>query len=226
VAFAPAPAPPRPAPPRSTEELALRAQALCGRTLSELAQALGVAVPDRSRKKGAAGQLIERALGARAGSAPRPDFEPLGIELKTIPVDEKGWPCESTFVCTIAPFEIAYEEWPTSRVRAKLSHVLWVPILAHSPHRILASRLWRPSPAQEQVLREDWEELAGLVAIGAIDELTAHRGRALQVRPKAAHARVRSLAPGPDGTPRLALPRGFYLRARFTGHILQERECV
>jgi len=212
-------------PPRSTAELALRAEALTGRTLSELADALGVELPtEPKRAKGAVGQLIERALGACGGCAPGPDFAALGVELKTIPVGADGRPRESTFVCTIAPFEIAYEEWPSSRVRAKLSCVLWVPIALAPPRRIQRPRLWRPSPAQERALREDWEELAGLVATGALEQLTAHRGRVLQVRPKAAHGRVRTLAPGPEETPLFALPRGFYLRARFTAGILADLE--
>ena len=59
------------------------------------------------RAKGLAGTLIERALGASAGSTAEPDFPALGIELKTIPIDAAGRICESTFVCTIALGRIA-----------------------------------------------------------------------------------------------------------------------
>jgi DNA mismatch repair protein MutH len=224
-----APAPSRRPPPRDLAELVLRAQALEGRTLGELARALGSPLPpDPRRAKGIAGQLVERALGADGGSAAAPDFARLGVELKTIPVDGALRPRESTFVATIAPLAIAGESWPTCRVRRKLSHVLWVPITAWAScagDRVFgAPRLWRPSPAEERVLCEDWEELAGLVAIGRIDEITGHRGRFLQIRPKAAHGRVRSFAPGPDEVTRPALPRGFYLRAVFTACILRGEE--
>ena len=212
-----------PAPPRSRGELLLRARALEDRTLGELCLALGARLPASPvHGKGLCGQLVERALGARAGSAPTPDFPELGVELKTIPV-AGGKPRESTFVCQIAPREIAYEEWPTSRVRKKLGCVLWVPLEMRGgleEARFGAPRLWSPSPTEEAELRADWEELAGLIATGGIEEVTAHRGRHLQVRPKAAHGRVRQLAPGPDDIPIEALPRGFYLRARFTGRLL------
>jgi DNA mismatch repair protein MutH len=218
----------RVAPPRCAGELALRADALAGRSLGELACALGVPLPTDSRRgKGVAGQLCERALGASAGSHPVPDFAGLGVELKTVPLAPDGKPRESTFVCSIAALEIDKEEWPSSRVRRKLAHVLWVPIEAApvplARRRFGRARLWQPSPAEEELLRSDWEELAGLIAIGRMGELTAHRGRVLQVRPKAAHARVRAFAPGPDETTLETLPRGFYLRAAFTQRILEAR---
>src|SRR5262249_53898235 len=118
-------------PPQSLRELLLRVEALSGRTLGELAAALGVELPAETRRgKGMAGQLVERALGADGGSAPQPDFSGLGVELKTIPVGADGRPRESTYVCKVAPLEIAHEEWPTSRVRRKLAHVLWIPLAA------------------------------------------------------------------------------------------------
>ena len=75
-------------PPSSEDELRERAAWLAGRSIGELAAALGVPAPPLGvRGKGKVGGLIERALGASSGSAARPDFPALGVELKTIPVD-------------------------------------------------------------------------------------------------------------------------------------------
>lgn len=203
----------------------MRAEALSGRTLGELACALGVRLPDEPRRaKGIPGQLLERALGADGGSRPEPDFGALGIELKTVPVGSEGRPRESTYVCKVAPLEIAHEEWPSSRVRRKLAHVLWVPVAAEGAlpeRRIGAARLWQPSSDEEAALRADWEELAGLLGSGAVDEITAHRGRFLQIRPKAADGDERGMMPGPDDTTVETVPRGFYLRSSFTERILR-----
>ncbi len=215
----------RPAP-TSEAELVARAAALAGRTLGELAVELGVAVPpDLRRAKGFAGQLLERALGATAGSRAEPDFPALGVELKTIPVDERGRPCESTFVCTIDSVAIGAVEWERSLVRRKLLRVLWVPVegsraLAVGARRLGAALLWSPGLAEEAALRFDWEELAGLIGRGDVEQVTGHLGRHLQVRPKAAHGRARRRALDPDGMSFEALPRGFYLRASFTAAIL------
>jgi len=224
----PSPTPLRRPPPRDVRELLLRAEALRDRTLGELAAALAVVLPvDPRRAKGIPGQLVERALGTSAGGAAEPDFLELGIELKTVPVGENGRPRESTFVCQVAHLESEHEEWESSRVRRKLSHVLWVPIAAApeslAERRIGRARLWRPSAEEERLLRADWEELSGLVGAGAIEEVSAHRGQLLQIRPKAATGRVRGYTPGPGGTTMLALPRGFYLRTSFTARVLGER---
>ncbi|NIR59038.1 MAG: DNA mismatch repair protein MutH, partial [Gammaproteobacteria bacterium] len=68
-----------------------RARALAGETLGALAGGAGVAVPtDSRRSKGWAGQLIESHLGATAGSLSEPDFQLIGVELKTLPVSANG----------------------------------------------------------------------------------------------------------------------------------------
>jgi len=212
--------------PADEAELLQRAAALAGLRLGELAQHLGAAVPlDLRRAKGFVGGLLERALGASAGSLPQPDFPELGIELKTLPVDRSGAPLESTFVCTIPLGEIGQVEWADSRVRRKLSQVLWIPVegergIAVAERRIGQALLYRLPPEDEAVLRADWEELAGVIGRGHVEALTGHLGKYLQIRPKAAHSRARRLGFDADGAPFAALPRGFYLRASFTGAIL------
>lgn len=211
-------------PPVDEAELRARAEALRGRTLDEVAAGLGRVAPGGGlHAKGKTGELIERALGASAGSAGVPDFPHLGIELKTIPLGVSGAPEESTFVCTIDLADAERAEWMESRARAKLAAVLWVPLHGDgASRRIGEPLLWRPTPAQEAGLRSDFEEIMGLVGIGGIEALTARVGRWLQVRPKAASGRARTLAHGPDGELIATVPRGFYLRARFTGALLRD----
>jgi DNA mismatch repair protein MutH len=215
-------------PPSSEAELLQRANALAGETLGAVAARFGLAVPAEMRRaKGFAGSLLERALGASAGSRARPDFEALGIELKTLPVNAAGEPLETTFVCTISPLEMAEAEWATSRVREKLLRVLWLPLRSERSLP-LASRmigspiLWSPSPEEEAQLRWDWEELSGLLGRGAQDDVHGRLGQVLQVRPKAANSRSRRAAFDSDGTRVDTLPRGFYLRTAFTRRIVQQ----
>jgi DNA mismatch repair protein MutH len=203
------------APPRDEAELIARAKALRGTAV----QASGL------HRKGKVGELVERALGASGGSAATWDFPALGVELKTIPVDERaGLPSESTFVCAVSLAEADRAEWQSSWVRAKLSRVLWVPIVAGEDgvRRIGEPLLWSPTPEQESVLAADFDEILGRVGLGDVEGVTARLGRWLQLRPKAAHGRVRTLVPGPDGELISTAPRGFYLRARFTGAILRD----
>lgn len=217
------------APPASREQLMARVDALAGLSYAELAAQLGVAVPDNlKRDKGWGGQLIERALGADGGSRPLPDFAHLGIELKTLPINRAGEPLESTYVCTVPLGSLTGLRWEDSVVQAKLACVLWLPVLAERGiavhERLLGSGfLWQPDAAQTHTLRGDFEELLEQIALGGIDAVTARMGQALQIRPKAADSRVLTEAIGAQGTLIRTLPRGFYLRSRFTAAILRQQ---
>jgi DNA mismatch repair protein MutH len=218
--------------PDTRAELLARARLLSGQTLGAVAERLGLPVPaDLRRHKGFAGQLVERALGASSASRAGPDFPELGVELKTLPVNDAGQPLESTFVCTLPLARVGDLEWDASPVQRKLASVLWVPIqgqreLAPGTRLIGEPLLWSPTPEQEADLRFDWEELSGLIGRGRIDEIRGHLGRCLQVRPKAAHGRVRRGAYRPGEGRIDELPRGFYLRATFTARIVSEHYAI
>ena len=220
------------APPADVEVLLARARALVGTRVGDLASSLGVSSAGEAvRTKGTPGAILELALGATGGSSKVHDFPELGVELKTIPVDLRGAPVESTYVCTLSLADAETQEWDDSWVRAKLARVLFVPLAAGDDEpwparRIAEPLLWSPTAEQESVLRGDFDDVVGLIGIGRIEELTAHRGRWLQVRPKAAHGRVRTVAFGAEGEAISTIPRGFYLRPRFTGAILRDARAV
>ena len=206
----------------SEDELMTRCREIEGISFLSLAQKLQLKIPDDPvKRKGWAGQAIERALGATAGSKPVPDFQTLGIELKTLPMDHNGRPAESTFVTSIPLLTIHQETWDTSQCFAKLRRVLWVPIehdkkISFSHRRIGRAVLWSPSAEQVAVLQQDWSELSLMIVQGKLAEITSNMGEYLQVRPKASNAK--SLCYGYDetGTKVATLPRGFYLRRTFT----------
>lgn len=214
------------APPRDETELLQRAQRLAGLSLGQLATGLGTAVPaDLRRHKGWVGQLIEQALGATAASQAAPDFEAIGVELKTVPVDGRGLPRESTYVCTV-PLAAGAEIWEECWLRRKLARVLWLPVEADKAvslagRRIGSALLWSPSPEEEALLRRDWEELSERILLGELEQISARHGEVLQIRPKAADSRALRRAIGPDGERMLTNPRGYYLRASFTAAILR-----
>ena len=215
-------------PPQSEADLLANAESIAGMSLGELAAQLGVAVPTSFQAaKGWVGQLIEHCLGATAASLPEPDFQHIGVELKTLPINRQGHPQESTYVCTVPLLENTGLKWETSWVRRKLQRVLWVPVEAESrlpiaTRRIGMALLWTPSPQQEAVLRQDWEELMELIVTGKLEQISAHHGTWLQIRPKAANARTLCTTFDALGVPAETLPRGFYLRPSFTRTLLAE----
>lgn len=220
-----------PAPPRSESELVARARALAGHDLGAIAEALGVRISgDGTRTKGKWGTLLERALGATAASRSEPDFPHLGVELKTVPVRADGRPIESTYVCVLDVLTAEDASWDASWAKRKLARVLFVPILAENPdwqrRPVGFPVLWSPTEAQEAALRADFDEIMGAFGAGRIEEVTAHWGRYLQVRPKARTGEKTLRASTNEGELVATVPKGFYLRAKFVGGLLANPEAL
>jgi len=215
-------------PPQSIHQLSQRAQQLAGKTIGELAQLYGDKSPKDLRiEKGWQGQFIERCLGADAGNLSQPDFSLIGVELKTLPIDYAGNVQESTYVSVVDINKSLGLSWRQSVVYHKLQHVLWVPIARQKGDPVIYSTvatpfLWQPTPAQEAVLKSDWENAMELVSMGKIHQLNARLGEVLQVRPKAANSRVLTATTDERGQPAQTLPRGFYLRPQFTQGLIDE----
>ncbi len=212
-------------PPLSENELLESASRISGKTLQHIANQQGIETPDNQlHHKGWVGQLLELSLGATASSLPEPDFQHIGVELKTLPLNKNGTPKESTYVCAINLTRIE-SQWEESLVKRKLSRVLWLPIEADpdiplAARRIGSAILWSPDEEQEATLRRDWEELMDMIATGELEQITAHQGQYLQVRPKAANTKALRNGINDEGEEILTLPRGFYLRTSFTRQIL------
>lgn len=216
-------------PPTTIEELQQRIDLIAGLTLGDLASELNVVVPENLQvEKGWPGQLLEAYLGASAGNLPEPDFQLLGVELKTLPINQQGKPLETTFVSVAPLVSDTPVTWRASSVYKKLKHVLWVPIIAERniavPLRQIATPfLWQMDENTEALLQADWEELTELITFGHHDKISAVHGEALQLRPKAADSSVRTQAFDQKGQIIQAPPKGFYLRTSFTKQILNKQ---
>ena len=213
--------------PQTLEQLLSQAQSIAGLTFGELADELHISVPpDLKRDKGWVGMLLERALGATAGSKAEQDFYHLGVELKTLPIDAEGYPLETTFVSLAPLVQNSGVKWENSHVRHKLSCVLWMPIEGsrHIPLRerhIGAPILWKPTAEQERQLKQDWEELMDYIVLGKLEQITARIGEVMQLRPKGANSKAITKGISKNGEVIDTLPLGFYLRKEFTAGILK-----
>ena len=215
-------------PPSSVNELMERANTLTGLTLKQVAQKMGKDVPaSQIRAKGWVGELMEKYLGATATSLSEPDFQAIGIELKTIPVGANQRPKESTYVCTVPLNNVIGLEWESSNVKRKLSRVLWVPVetdknIQLSQRRIGKAFLWQPSNTQEDTLRKDWQEFMDMISMGELEKISSRQGTYLQIRPKAINSRSLTTTANAAGEADVTLPRGFYLRSAFTKTLLEQ----
>lgn len=213
--------------PSNEQELLNRAEMAAGYSFAEIAKYVNIPIPaNLNKQKGWVGNLIETYLGANAGSKAEQDFSNLGIELKTIPVNKEGKPLETTFVSVIPLMANHGVIWETSYVKYKLSKVLWIPIegersIPLAERKVGKPILWTPTLEQEQQLKQDWQELMDMIALGQVEKITARYGTYLQIRPKAANGKALTEAIGENGEIILTRPRGFYLKKSFTSQILQ-----
>lgn len=219
--------------PETLSELLGRAQTLWGASIEALAAEHGAQFAvDPVRNKGRIGTLLEAALGATSGSSAAPDFPHLGVELKSVPVDPEGVPYESTFVSTIDLETVDEASWETSVVKQKLSCVLFVPIVARERRTPFLERvvgravLWRPTERDTSVLREDFEEIVGRLAVGGAEALSARVGQWLQARPKARDGSERTRSIAKDGGWEMVNPKGFYLRRMAVAAWLKRSETA
>ncbi len=216
-------------PENSTQFLQLLHAVKCisGKTLAEIAfENHSVVPPNLLHNKGWVGQLIETALGVVNNSRPEPDFPELGIELKTLPINHNGQPKESTYVCVAPLTNLTNLSFANSVVGHKLSHVLWIPVQADkniplSKRTVGQGLFWKPNREELKLLSQDFQEITDQIFLGKVEQITAHQGEALQLRPKAANSKILTEASGPDGEKIMTLPRGFYLRPSFTKKILE-----
>ena len=111
----------------SIDSILEQAKHLKGKTLLEV---VGSQVPVSPGNKGAFGQLLEEyGFGIPNNSAAEPDFQPVGVELKVVPLKRKGrgWDVkERTKVCMLDYHNLVEETWKDSHCRAKLNQVLFV----------------------------------------------------------------------------------------------------
>lgn len=213
-------------PPQTEDELLTRCQNIEGLSFSQLSMRLGISIPTQSnQRKGWVGQAIELALGTDAGNKSQPDFQKLGVELKTLPIAPSGKPTESTFIASIPLLSIHQQSWMSSQCYAKLKRILWIPIegdtdIPYAHRRIGRGFIWSPNEAQEATLASDWNYLTLQISTGQLETLDAKSGEYLQVRPKAANGKSLCFGYDAEGNKVKTLPRGFYLRSTFTWQIL------
>lgn len=218
-------------PPTSEPELLRLCQAIEGFSFAQLSLHLGMTIPDNpNQRKGWVGMAIERALGADAFNLALPDFQALGIELKTLPLSLSGKPTESTFITSIPLLSIHQQNWLTSQCYAKLRRVLWLPVegdtrIPYPQRRLGRGVLWSPSAEHLSQLEKDWTYLTTMIITGQLESVDARHGEYLQIRPKAADGKSLCFAFDAQGNKIQTLPRGFYLRSSFTAEILSLRDA-
>ncbi len=214
-------------PPQNFDELVGRLNFICGKNLTQLASFAKIPMPiDTLHGKGFTGELIEKCLGANAANQSIPDFPELGVELKTIPVDDELSPLESTFLCYAPLLDIRHFTFETSPLYSKITRVLFVLVRASreldfDERVVLGYFFYSPDEKELGCIRNDFNELYELIKTGNVDKINARIGQVIQMRPKGANGKALTECIGHNGEIIKTRPRGFYMRRAFTKKLIQ-----
>lgn len=197
-----------------------------GYSIFEIASKLNLFLPRNIKNKGYIGRIIEKFFGLNTGNKPMRDFNSIGIELKTIPINKKnGSVLEPTFVCNASLTGNNGIIWEKSYIRYKLQRILWIPIQRNSFLDLKKCIfglpfLWTPSFKEEKKIKEDWEDIMSMIVLGQINELDSTYGEILQIKKKAKNSKSLTKGVGEYGQSIFTVPRGFYLRKIFTNSLI------
>lgn len=219
----------KPAPaPKTIAELIENCNKIAGKSVSELAQIHNVELIDSlTTNRGWLGNLIEISLGAYAGSKPTQDFMNLGVELKTLAINENGRAVSDIFISSLPLNSFMLQDWANSHLFYKLQHILFIPVESNSnvelkDRKIGNGKFWKPNDEQLKVLQDDFKQVMELLTTQEFAMLTNNLGTALTVKVKALNSKQTNNIQDLDGFNQNLAPLSFYIKRSFVQQIVEQ----
>lgn len=208
------------------ESIVHYATELVGKTLRETT---GVDnIDDTSSRKGSFGNAVEYYyFKFDPNSSPSPDFNEVGIELKTTPLKrtKKGELVskERLVLSMINYMNIVDETWETSTVLKKSKKILllsylYEPNINPVDYEFYLAELWSIPEEDLYTIKRDWETIVNKVRAGRAHEISSSDTLYLEACTKAANASIRRPQPCSD-TP--AKPRAWALKQSYMTTVTQ-----
>jgi DNA mismatch repair protein MutH len=171
-----------------------------GKTVNEGAIMLGLAPSDA---KSYAAAVARRIFGAKGFKTRIREFDEMGITPRITRVDADLMPYEATSFPAFRYRALIEEDWDDSDLLARIEYMLFVPV--HGRRKDTSQGdctfgqpvFWRPSTADLDLIRREWELYRLEVERGLAKQLTpASDTVAIHVRPHARDSRDTDDAPG------------------------------
>lgn len=202
------------------ESIVYYAMDLKGRTLREAA---GVErIDDPVVRRGSFGNAVEYYyFKFDPNNDPNPDFNEVGIELKTTPLKrtKRGdlVSKERLVLSKISYMNVVDETWETSAVLKKCSDILllfylYVPDVNPVDYEFYLVELWSIPEEDVPTVRQDWETIVEKVRQGRAHEISGSDTLYLEACTKAANSDVRTKQPFSDVP---AKPRAWALKQSY-----------
>lgn len=164
----------------SISSILAHARKLEGRTLAYFGDPASFKMPKGSAK-GGFGLLVELVhFGLEANNESRPDFEKVGLELKTTPLVKgaKGVRVKERLVLNMIDFnKIVGEKWESSSFLRKNSRLLLI-FYWHNDdegpweHKFELTGKWELPEEDSLIIKQDWESIVAKVREGKAHELS------------------------------------------------------
>lgn len=206
---------------RFEETLLERFRPFEGRAVDEVADELKV---PRSAAKSYAAAVARRIFGARSFKEEIKQFAEMGLTPRVTRVGSDLRPYESTSFPAFRYAELVLEDWEDSELLARVEYMLFLPLKGlakgtpQGQCRFGAPRFWRPSAADLELIRREWELFKLEIERGRADRLTpASETLAIHVRPHGRDAHDTDIAPGVGPL----VKKSFWLNRRFVAQILR-----
>lgn len=232
MALTPKPATPAPYTFRDEPEVLQHARTLIGCTAGEVAAAIGqMAYLDEPKAQGktGVGGLVEWYFGKPPNNSPEPDIPELAIEIKTIPLEQRGrtsrqlGPKEPTSLTMMDYARVAEEGWQQAYVRKKLHRILWIPYIHDfddkRKHTFQQPFLWSPAAHDLPYFEQDYEVVRQTILAGKAHQLSETLSVVLAARRKGIGADKRKQPKSPI----LAPSRAWALKSAYTSTVLDHQ---
>ena len=192
----------------SNRESILRyAAKLKGKTLAEVIPeeyiVEGTLYIDGVHTKGKFGQMLEKGyFFIDNNNSPRPDFDQVGIELKSTPVKEtknRGMVSKERLVLGILNYmkvpEKGFSIFTDKNSELLIVFYLWEKGKAKTDLRIQKVVDWIPNEDDLRIIREDWDIIQGFVMRGKADLLSERHTKILAACTKGANSNTKCQQP-------------------------------
>ena len=214
----------------SVDSIREYAKLLCGKSLDEATDVPRATL--LSRGKGGLGVLVETEFfDLPKSNKPTPDFESVGLELKTTPLNNlvrKGLQAKENLKLTsLNPSEVDKETWATSRVVTKCGFMLVVTYLHDDSKKPIdmeftdiqkVINLLDANQVDAAQFRRDWETIQSFIHDGKGHELSS--GVTLYLIANTSGAgHGKGMQEQPHSTVRMK-PRSFMIKRSYLNHLL------
>lgn len=174
------------------------------------------------RRKGSFGNALEKYyFEYDINSSPHPDFEKVGLELKTTPVKRNrngSYSAKERLVFSMIDYmTVVNEDFEHSSFLKKASKVLlityeWQPHVDPLDYKIVLASLWGLPDRDMPQFKQDWETIVNKIRDGHAEDISSSDTMYLEACTKASNAKVRRRQPFSAA---MAKPRAWALKASY-----------